>query len=363
MIGAKVLVTGITGFLGSRVCLQCLEKGYQVKGTVRSQNPAKLKVIEQFPSRENLEIVEANLLDSAEEWKKAIEGCKYILHTASPFPSELPKKESELIEPAMKGTMNVIQGAKECGNVEHIVITSSTAAIVSLFKDFKNDFHTEEDWANCDVKGFPPYEKSKTMAERAVWQFYKSQGEENRMKITVINPGWIVGPTLVDTAFTSSEVPKLFLTGKMPGIPRISFGTVDVRDVAKAHLLALEKGEIADGKRYICVSDSLWLSDVAQVLRDEFTQYGYKVTNRNIPYCGAKFASFFQTKAKLLLPWIGKHLKFNTSNIKNDLGMEFIPLKEGILELAYSCIKIGIITDKINPTEGKGKKQKKPLKE
>ena len=354
MIGSgKMLITGITGFVGSRVCQQALEAGHHVRGTVRSlQNFKKLKVTEHFPNQQNLEIVEADLLKK-ETWLSAVAGCKYIIHTASPFPLKPPKKESELMEPAVQGTENILEAAKQAGGVEHIVITSSIAAITSFGKEY-HEYHTEEDWATPDIKGFPAYSKSKTYAERAVWEFYNSQEEGEKIKVTVINPGWIAGPSLVDTDFTSQEIPKMFLTGKIPGIPALSFGTVDVRDVAKAHLFAIQKGEIADGKRYICVCDTLWFREMADILREEFTQYGYKVTQRNIPYCGAKFMSFFSNQAKSLLPRLNQFSRYRNDNIKADLGLEFTPLKEAILELAYSLIKFGLIPDKINKGKGKG---------
>ena len=351
-----ILITGITGFLGSQTCYQCLENGYKVRGTVRStKNEQKMKVIDKFPNRENLEIVEADLLVK-ESWPKAVDGCKYVLHVASPFPLGIPKDENELIKPAVEGTINILTAAKE-GGIAHTVIVSSVAAIHSCGKDYKS-YNTEDDWPEVNVKGYPPYEKSKTLAEQAAWAFYDALDDTpTKMKISAVNPGWILGPSLITTDFTSQELITLMLTNKIFGIPKLCWGIVDVRDVANSLIRCLTRSDISKGRRYICTAGSLWLSDVANILRQEFAPLGYKVTKRNVAICNAKMAALFDKKVKLLLPYMGKYMEYRNERIVHELGIEFISMKDAIIKMAYSLIEAGFVKTKQQEKDAKAKQK------
>jgi nucleoside-diphosphate-sugar epimerase len=189
-------------------------------------DPLKKAFGEKF---DQLELVEADLCKE-ETIINACEGCQYVVHTASPFPLDKPKNEMELITPAVEGTLAAMKGCKKYG-VKRIVITSS---IVSLFKptDTKKLHLTRADWTDVKRKDVAPYEKSKTLAEQAAWDFQKELPENEKFEIVVINPGFVLGPNLNKANFTSGDIIKKLVTGEIPRTPEISFGTVDVRDVA-----------------------------------------------------------------------------------------------------------------------------------
>ncbi len=232
----KVVITGISGFLGAHVCSVFLQSGaFQVRGTVRDKNNA----IKVQPLKDafgdhfnNLELVEAELLNE-ESIDKAIEGCQFVVHTASPFPSANPKDENELIKPAVEGTLSVMRAANK-HKVKRVVITSS---IASMMMGHLDKILTEEDWSI--LTECPAYEKSKTMAEKAAWEYLDTLPEHEKFELATINPSLILGPPLVPGDFTSGEVIKKIMSGKFPGVPVIQFPFVDVRDVAIAHYKAL----------------------------------------------------------------------------------------------------------------------------
>ena len=344
IIKDKVLVTGISGFLGSHVGRVLLEKGYTVRGTVRDlKNEKKLKPLKILPHQERLELVAADLL-KPDSWDAAVAGCTMVAHVASPFPSAIPKDPNQIIRPAVEGTMAVLKACARHKEVRAVVITSSIAAVQSLGKNAKVDY-TEADWA--DIATIPPYNQSKTLAEKAAWDFYNGLDKSTRFKLTTINPGLILGPAYVAGDFTSGEIIRQFLVGDAFALPRVNFGLVDVRDVAAAHVAALESTK-SDGQRYMCVSeDHLWLEDIAGILREEFGKYGYKVTSRKVRYCSVRFVAFFSSAAKALLPFIGKYAHFSNEKIKADLGINFISGKEAILKMAYSLIENGIVPNRI----------------
>lgn len=350
----KILVTGVTGFLGSHVAAQLLEKGYKVRGTVRDlKNPKKIEPLSKLPRRENLELVEADLL-KPETIDAAVKDCTLVMHVASPFPANIPKNEQMVIKPAVEGTLSVLKACTKY-HVKKVVITSSEAAIMSLGKNPKKDL-TEEDWA--DIRTIPPYNKSKTLAEKAAWEYYGQQPKESRFEMATINPGLILGPAMVSTDFTSGEIIKQLLMGEAFAMPRVQFGIVDVRDVARSHVLAMENPK-SDGQRYICNSDEhLWFEEIGAILKEEYAKYGYKITTRKIKYCTAKIASFFSAGAKSIVPFWGKEFIFHNEKIKTQLGMKFCTAKESVLAMANSLIENGVVPNKIKKEEVKSPKKK-----
>jgi len=340
----KVLVTGISGFLGSHVGKLLLEKGYTVRGTVRDKkNVKKIKPLESLPCQERLELVEADLL-KPDSWDAAVAGCTMVAHVASPFPAAIPKDPNQLIRPAVEGTLAVLKACAAHKEVKSVVITSSIAAIQSLGKCNKPEF-TEDDWA--DLKSIPPYNQSKTLAERAAWDFWNTLDKTSRFKLTAINPGFILGPSLISGDFTSGEVIRQFLTDEIFAIPKVNWGIVDVRDVALAHVLALESPK-TEGQRYICCGeDHLWFEEIAKILRDEFSKYGYKITDSKVKYCSVKLVSLFNSGAKAILPFWNKNPRFVNKKIKEQLGINFISGKESIIKMGYSLIENGVVPNKI----------------
>ncbi len=237
---AKVVITGITGFLGSYVCDYFLKDGgYHVRGTVRDKNNEKKVAPIRKAFGENfskLELVEADLL-KPETLDAAIAGMDYVVHTASPFVLESPKDENVLIKPAVEGTLAVVKAAHK-HKVKRVVITSSVAAIMQQTEENIKLTYTENDWTDINAAG--AYQKSKTLAERAAWDFRDSLPESERFELVIINPSLILGPTLIPGDFASASFITQVLNGSLPGIPKIKLGIVDVRECAQAHLMALK---------------------------------------------------------------------------------------------------------------------------
>ncbi len=248
--GKTVLVTGGSGYLGGWCIVELLRRGYRVRTTVR--DPAREREVQEAVASQvdpghHLTVHQAHLL-SDEHWDNVIEGCDYVLHVASPFPPNQPKDPDELIVPAREGTLRVLGKALDHG-VKRVVVTSSIAAI-RLAKGTQQRPLTEEDWTDPDADGLTPYVRSKTIAERAAWDLVRERGDEDRL--AVVNPGAIIGPLLHDDMSYSVQSVERLLKG-MPGVPRLGFNFVDVRDVADLEIRAMTSPE-AGGKRFIAVT-------------------------------------------------------------------------------------------------------------
>ncbi|CDW76422.1 nad dependent epimerase dehydratase [Stylonychia lemnae] len=341
----QVVITGISGFLGSHVCKVFLETGrYRVRGTVRDRNNEKkiAPLRKAFGDHFNeLELVEADLMD-AQSLDKAIEGMDYVIHTASPFPSETPKDENEIITPAVEGTMGVLRAAHKY-KVKRVVITSSVASIMFQTQETSKDIYTEADWSN--LKGCEPYEKSKTLAEQAAWEYLKGLPEHERFELVTINPSLIFGPSLISSDFTSGLVIQKIMAEKFPGVPKIMFPIVDVRNVAYAHLRGLEVEE-ANGNRFILSGKGVWFFEIAAALKSEFGKY-YKIRDRELAYCTVKIAALFDKSVQMLIPMWGRKLNLDNKKSKEVLGIEYIYPQKSIIDMAQSMIDAGIIKNKI----------------
>ena len=239
----KVLVTGITGYIGEHCAAELLREGYEVVGTVRSLAKADVtrNAISKVAQTDNLTYVEADLL-SDKGWNEAMKGCSFVLHVASPFFLKEPQNENELVAPAVEGTLRVIEAAKSAG-VKRLVLTSSTFAIIAGKETGK---YGPDDWSDTNMN-IGAYAKSKTLAERAAWAAVKG----SNLELTVINPGAVFGPPIgsKDGAQNVAMMADM-IAGKMPMIPDMAMGMVDVRDVAKLHVAAMTKSG-ASGKRFI----------------------------------------------------------------------------------------------------------------
>jgi len=220
------------------------------------------------------------------------------------------------------------------------VITSGCLTIMIGNDDRKL---TPEDWADeskCDA-----YTKSKLLAEKAAWRFYEEH--KGQIEVSTILPGFVMGPVFKATGGSSEHFVQMVMTGKMPGMPNVSAGIVDVRNVAEAHIKAMLSPNAA-GKRYIVCGTVMWFKDIANVLREEFGQYGYKVTKGTVPNCLIGFAALFSAKAKSAKPLLGHWREFDTSLTDRDLGIKFIPPEEAIKELGHCLIRLGAVPDLIN---------------
>ena len=332
----KVLVTGATGFIGLHCVQQLLDKGYHVRGTVRSMARAdevKAAMKKAGADANRLELVEADLLDDA-GWDEAVAGCDYVMHVASPFIVGVPKHEDELIRPAVEGTERVLQAAMRAG-VKKAVVTSSCAAINATY-DGKTS-RTEEDWSDPAHPSTPAYYKSKTLAERRAWELVNDQAGDAKMQLAVINPAGVVGPMLSDDIGTSNVFLKQIISGEVPGCPKIHLGFVDVRDVATAHVLAMES-DAANGQRFIINERELWFKDVAQLMRDN--GYG-KAPTRLLPSFLVKLLGLFNPELRQLAGFIGKENYNPNDKARTLLGWQPRNAEQGLLDAAKQLVDMG----------------------
>jgi len=330
--GAKgtVLVTGGSGFLGGRAIIDLLERGYDVRTTVRSKS--KGPRIEENISNElgrpaGIEFFEADL-SSDQGWTEAVAGCRYVLHIASPFPPNKPKDPQELIKPAVDGATRVIGAALDAG-VERIVMTSSVAAIRGG-ENPEDRFYTEDDWT--DVDAVAAYPQSKTLAEQAAWDLVDQRGE--RHKLATICPSAILGPVMPDDDSFSLEAIQRLLGG-MPAVPEIGFSWVDVRDVSAAHIAAMEKPE-AGGQRFIASGPFLWLLEVSKILKEKLPDLASKAPTRKAPKFMVRIMSIFDPGARALIQDIGQRNDFDTTRATEVLGFTARPVEETIVDCAKS---------------------------
>ncbi|MEH6525056.1 MAG: NAD-dependent epimerase/dehydratase family protein [Sneathiella sp.] len=334
-----VVVTGASGFIAQHTIKILLEKGYAVRGTVRD-----LGRIERLTTSlaaqcdvTNLSFAKVDLSDD-EGWDTALGGAKYLLHMASPLPVEQPEDENDLIIPARDGALRALKAAV-AAQVSRIVMTSSIAS-VSGGLDSTATFN-ESHWSDI-TQDIGPYPKSKTIAERAAWDYIKSLPEEDRPELTMINPGFVLGPLIDPDTSASHEVVRRLLSGQVPGIPDIGFSLVDVRDVAAAHVAALTATD-APGNRYICVTGYMDYYDVAKQLHAHLAGTDFKIPLRRIPSWLVRLMANFNPTLKLIVPRLGQTPQFDTARIRHDLDWQPIDLDTSLIETVDSLIEHKIV--------------------
>jgi len=337
----KVLVSGITGFVGSHVAVQLINNGYTVRGTMRnmSRKDSMQDIFrENYSGMSEVEFVKGELTNP-EDWDNAMEGVDYVMHVASPLPFDLKKDENDLIIPAREGTLNVLKAAHK-HNVKRVVLTSSIAAIGQGHK-IRSRTYTEEDWTNLKgKKDVDPYVKSKTIAESEAWKFI-NQSNVN-LELAVINPGYIFGPLLEKDYSDSAVIIKKILKADMPGLPRTSFPLVDVRDVAEMHVWAMEKPQAA-GNRFICVNKTSWFQEIAITLKDEFPEFQGKIKTKVIPDIIIYVYGLFDTKVKSIQSELGCFKVYDNSRAVKMFNWEPRSNKEAIISMAESMIRLGVV--------------------
>ena len=327
----KVLVTGASGFIAEHCIIELLKNGYSVKGSLRSMNREQevRDAIKTGASDENLEFCKLDLLED-DGWEDAMWDCDYLMHVASPFVIEDPKDENELIKPAKEGTLRALNAAKKAG-IKRVVLTSSVAAVNSHMMSGTSDHTT---WTDVNSKYVTPYQKSKTIAEKAAWDFYNNQDSNNRIELAVINPGGVMGPQLGnDLGGASTQIVSQLISGKFPMIPALSFPFIDVRDVAILHLKAMTTPE-ADGKRFIAAhSEPTWMYQVAEVL----SAAGYeKIKLKKAPSFMLKLIGLFDNKTKSLVPMLDKYVPCDNSQTVKILNWKPMPWEQAFIEHAKS---------------------------
>jgi dihydroflavonol-4-reductase len=338
-----VLVTGASGFIGLHCVLQLLQQGYRVRGTVRNQARAG-EVREAMENAgvdlgHRLEIVEADLTRD-EGWADAVRGCSYVLHVASPFPNRAPEHEDELIKPAKEGTVRVLKAAADAG-VKRVVVTSSLAAISGGHPADNARIYTEDDWSI--IERCPPYPKSKTLAERAAWDFVASLEGDAPMELSVINPGAVLGPVLNRHYSTSGEIVRKLMARELPGTAKIGFAWVDVRDVASAHIAAMTAPGAA-GQRFCCAIEFSWIDEVAGILARRFGPEGWKVPTRKLPDFVVRVVAMFDPTVKTVVSDLGRVRRVSSDRIRSVLSWQPHTLEEMVVSMGETMIKQGIVS-------------------
>jgi nucleoside-diphosphate-sugar epimerase len=341
---ARVLVTGGTGFVGAHCLIQLLAAGHETRTTVRdlkreSDVRAMLRQGGAGEVGERLKLFRADLSADA-GWADAAADCDFVLHVASPFPSTVPKDENELIGPARNGALCVLKAARDAG-VKRVVLTSSFAAIGYGAPKERTAPFTEADWTNLDDPTVQPYPKSKTIAERAAWDFIAREG--GKLELAVVNPVLILGPVLGPDVSTSIVLVKRLMDGAMPGCPDISFGGVDVRDVADLHLRAMTD-PAARGERFIATSgDFATIRQFAQMLKDGLGPVASKVPTRQLPGWLMRVVGLFDAEVRGILPELGKHKKASNEKARRLLGWAPRSPAEAIVATARSLAELKLL--------------------
>jgi nucleoside-diphosphate-sugar epimerase len=301
-------------------------------------NEKKIKPLtELYPTaQKNLELVKADLLQP-DSWTSAVGGCEYVIHVASPFPSIEPADPQEIIRPAVEGTLAVLRAAHASGSVKRVVLTSSGVAIMGEGSPNGEPLN-EEHWTKPD-DDVTSYFKSKTLAEKAAWDFVK---EHPSLELTVMNPGLVTGPMLHDSECTSGEVIIRMLQFQMPMIPDVWTTGVDVRDVAEAHVKAMILPEAA-GQRFGLGTRLVSWVEIAEILKEEFGPQGYWISTMKAPYFGVWIYSFVDKGAKMMLRDIGRKYNLDGTKMRKILGINPIDIRKSVIDAAYSVIERGFV--------------------
>jgi nucleoside-diphosphate-sugar epimerase len=341
---STVLVTGGSGFIGSHAILQLLAAGHRIRTTLRSLKReadvrAMLKVGGSAPD-ERLSFTAADLGNDA-GWPEAVAGCDYVLHIASPFPPGVPKHEDELIVPARDGALRVLRAARDAG-VKRVVLTSSYAAVGYGHKPQKAPFD-ETDWTDLNGEGLTAYVKSKTIAERAAWDFIAKEG--GGLELSVVNPVGVFGPVLGPDYSTSILLVQRLMDGAMPGVPKLYFGAVDVRDVADLHIRAMTDAA-AKGERFLAVAgDFLSMLDIAKILKARMGAAAKRVPTRQLPNWLVRVAALRDPAIKLILPELGKARNATNEKARRLLGWAPRSNEEAIVATAESLVRLSLLKD------------------
>ena len=344
MSSSLVLVTGGSGFIGAHCIAKLLAAGYRVRTTVRSlsREPEVRAMVRAggVDKDADLSFAAAELMSDA-GWPESLAGCDFVLHVASPFPLGVPKSDDELVIPAREGALRVLRAARNVG-VKRVVLTSSFAAIGYGHEAQAGDRpFTELNWTDPNGSGVTAYVKSKTLAERAAWDFIAREGRT--LELSVVNPVGVFGPVLGPDFSTSIEIVKRLMDGAVPGCPRLSFGVVDVRDVADLHLLAMTS-PMAKGERFLAVAGNfMTMQEIALLLKARMGEAARRVPTRVLPDWLLRVASLFDPALRQITPELGKSKNATNEKAKRVLGWSPRSNEDSIVATAESLLRLGLL--------------------
>lgn len=330
-----VLVTGASGYIAGFIIQNLRREGWTVRGTVRDLK--KADAVRKTLDAPDLELFAVDLTSDA-GWAEAMAGVEYLQHIASPIPDREPKDDQELIKPAREGALRALRFAKAAG-VKRVVMTSSMAAVAYGHPEPRPVFN-ESHWTDPDHPDTYAYVRSKTHAERAAREWMAANGGD--MEYVTINPAAVIGPVLGSDFSPSLEVVKKLLDGALPGLPRLGFGIVDVRDIADLHVRAMTAPGM-NGERFLASGKFLWMRDIAEILKIRLGAQARRVPTRGLPDWLLKLSATFDPTVRMVTPELGKERLVDSSHAKAVLGWQTRPEEESIVDCANSLIKAGLV--------------------
>jgi len=331
MPSRTVLVTGSSGYIGKHIVLKLLNAGHTVRGSLRSlaRSGEIVDAVRHHlsdPSAiDRLSFVELDLENDA-GWSSAMNGVDVLMHTASPFPMAQPRDADDLIRPAVEGTLRALRAARSAG-VDRVILTASVACIMYAGFPHTKEIYTEQDWSDGDSPALTPYTRSKTLAERAAWQFVEREAPQ--MRLTTINPGFVLGAPLDDHFGTSLSVIERLLAGKDPMVPNVVLPIVHVKDVAAMHVNAIDN-PAAEGRRFLGSTETMSLQTMATALKEAFPDS--KVVTRKAPDILIRLIAPFDRSIATILPDLGRRFGVSGAHARQVLGIDFIDGKATVID-------------------------------
>lgn len=336
-IPPRVLVTGGSGYIAGVLIRQLLAQGWQVHTTVRDlQREPALRQLLGAAGSEQLRCFAADLMHDA-GWAEAAAGCSHMAHVASPLPVGVPRDPNELIVPARDGALRALKAARDAG-VRRVVMTSSVAAIAYGHGPGEHRL-TEDDWTRLEAPGIPPYVQSKTVAERAARDWVAREG--GGLEFCTVNPSVVLGPVASADYSASVVIVQSLLQGRIPALPRIGFGIVDVRDVAELHWRALTAPGMAN-ERFIACGGFLWLREIAAILRAELGDAARKVPTRQMPDWAVRLLARVSPAVRAAASELGTVRHQDAGHARDVLGWMPRSPREAILKTARDLITLGL---------------------
>jgi nucleoside-diphosphate-sugar epimerase len=337
-----VLVTGASGFVAMQCIVELLRAGWRVRGTLRdlARGEAVAAIVgREVDAGERLSFVHADLA-ADRGWAEAVAGCRFVLHVASPVPAARPARADDVIIPARDGTLRVLRAAS-AARVERVVMTSSTTAVFYGRARDGSKIYDEADWSVLsDAIG--AYERSKTLAERAAWDYVGSLTAPDRLELVTLLPGAVLGPVLGKELSVSGEIVRKLLARELPGCPDLGWALVDVRDVAIAHVTAMTHPRAA-GQRFILASEHVAMREIAGILAARFTPLGFKIPLRRVPSWLLKLIAMWDKTVALVVPELGQRQDVSNARAVAVLGWQPRGVAAMVVDMADSMIRHGVV--------------------